>query len=57
MPSANEWERRFGARRRAADKKLLADLERQIGAEEKAAEEARLTIARAFGRPLARDRN
>ena len=65
----NDWERRFGAARRAIDRKLLADCERQIAREgqgqafaspqsrtlpqsETAADEARIAIARAFGRPL-----
>lgn len=35
MPrQANEWERRFGAKRRAADRALLKALEQQIVAEE-----------------------
>lgn len=34
MAKPNEWERRFGAKRRAADKALLEALEAQIVAEE-----------------------
>ena len=47
----NTWQARFGAKRRAIDKALLAEAERAIGAEEKAALEQRASIARAFGRP------
>jgi hypothetical protein len=62
LPSSampNEWERRYGKTRRAIDAKLLAACERQITAEEQAAnrpapidDDARTAIARAFGRPL-----
>jgi hypothetical protein len=31
----NDWERRFGAARRASDRKLLAEVEKQIALEEK----------------------
>jgi hypothetical protein len=61
----NGWEQRFGARRRQIDRKLLAEVEAQIAREERAIvpsaanpvppvnrDEARLAIARAFGRPL-----
>lgn len=55
----NDWQRRFGARRRAIDRALLEELERQIGLEEAVAglaardreeEERRARLARAFGR-------
>ena len=39
MP-ANEWSIRYGASRKALDKKLIAEVERQIEAEEKAAKAA-----------------
>jgi hypothetical protein len=41
----NEWEKTYGARRRAIDRKLLAEVERQITAQERAtlAQDARLT--------------
>jgi hypothetical protein len=62
----NDWEKTYGARRRAIDKKLLAEAERQIDQEERAAlilnavnplppvdrDEARKRIALAFGRTL-----
>jgi hypothetical protein len=48
MRRGNDWERRFGRRRRAIDRALLEELERQIAAEER---ERREAIARAFGRP------
>jgi hypothetical protein len=60
----NDWASRFGAARRASDRKLLAEVERQIAAEEQAkpgeawrnlaniGEDSRAAIARAFGRPL-----
>jgi hypothetical protein len=53
MRRGNDWERRFGRRRRAIDRGLLAALEAAIAAEEaaKEAEERRAAIARAFGRP------
>jgi hypothetical protein len=44
----SDWERRFGAKRRAADKALLAELERSLPTPQ---EEAREAISRAFGRP------
>ena len=60
----NFWERQFGARRRATDRKLLAAMEREITQAERAAtaeakknpapvisDEERVRIARAFGRP------
>jgi hypothetical protein len=53
MRRGNDWERRFGRRRRAIDRALLEELERQIASEEAAREleERRIAIARAFGRP------
>lgn len=53
------WRERFGAIRAKHDKELLAEVERQIGLEERLARhaciradwEAREAIARAFGRP------
>jgi len=60
----NGWEKAYGARRRAIDKKLLAEAERQIDQEERTAlilnavnppvdrDEARKRIALAFGRAL-----
>jgi hypothetical protein len=53
MRRGNDWERRFGRRRREIDRKLLAELEAAIAAEEAAREleERRVAIARAFGRP------
>jgi hypothetical protein len=57
------WEQRFGARRRAIDRALLAECERQIAKEEQSVpgannpitpvdrDEARKRIALAFGRP------
>jgi hypothetical protein len=56
----NDWQKRFGAARRAIDRKLLEELERQIGLEELVDElgrrdreelERRERLARAFGRP------
>jgi hypothetical protein len=66
MPRANDWQRRFGASRRARDRALLAEAERAIGLEDcerppaakidrgpsAASSEAREAIARAFGRPV-----
>jgi hypothetical protein len=62
------WEQRFGDRRRAIDRKILAECERQIAREERAApippidpdterrridrDAERQRIALAFGRPL-----
>ena len=60
MRRGNDWERRYGRRRRAIDRELLAAVERQIGLEEavaglaareREAVEARERLARAFGRP------
>jgi hypothetical protein len=53
MRRGNDWERRFGRRRRAIDRKLLEELEAAIAAEEREREarEQREAIARAFGRP------
>ena len=57
--TVNQWETHYGARRRAIDKKLLAEVERQIAREERAnpipqidRDDARRRIALAFGRPL-----
>jgi hypothetical protein len=59
MRRGNDWERRFGRRRRAIDRALLEELERQIGLEELIAGlaaadreelERRERLARAFGR-------
>ena len=36
MSKRNEWERRYGAARRASDRKLLAEVEAQIAREEAA---------------------
>ena len=60
----NAWEKIYGARRRAIDRKLLAAMEREIANEEKLRakeqtynpapcidDEERARIARAFGRP------
>ena len=67
MPRKNEWASRFGAKRRATDRALLAECERAIGLEEKSApqrpktepppsaavsDDPRVAIARAFGRPV-----
>jgi hypothetical protein len=60
MRRGNDWERRFGRRRRGIDRALLEALERQIGLEELVAGlavadreevERRARLARAFGRP------
>ena len=60
MRRGNDWERRFGRRRREIDRALLAEIERQIGLEELVASlaaadretvERRERLARAFGRP------
>jgi hypothetical protein len=52
------WEQRHGARRRAIDRQLLAEAERAITAEERAAppadEDVRVRLTRAFGRPFGR---
>ena len=72
----NEWTIRYAEKRRAIDKRLISEAERQIAAEEEAAKptsirvavnpvphrnttagssdynDMRLTISRAFGRPL-----
>ena len=64
--TVNQWEARYGARRRAIDKKLLAEVEHQIAEEERAIvpnsvnptpqidhnNDASRRIALAFGRPL-----
>ena len=67
MPRKNEWISRYGAKRRAIDRALLAECERAIGLEESAglqpaktsqrpsaavSEDPRAAIARAFGRPV-----
>jgi hypothetical protein len=61
MRRGNDWERRFGRRRRARDRELLAELERQIGLEDAIAGlvaadreelERRARLARAFGRQV-----
>ena len=64
--TVNEWSTRYGKRRRAIDKAILQEAERQIEAEEKAAGHpaahrsatgdsvdnvTRAAIAKAFGRP------
>jgi hypothetical protein len=54
----NTWEKLYGAKRRAIDRKLLAALERDIANEERAPrlerenKDAREAIAKAFGRPI-----
>lgn len=57
----NDWQRRFGARRRAIDRALLEELERQIALEElvdglarveREDVERRARLARAFGRQV-----
>ena len=55
MRRGNDWERRFGRRRRAIDRALLEELERQIALEEleREARERREALARVFGRPSA----
>lgn len=45
-----DWQTRFGAKRRAIDKAILAECEKQIIREDADAERDR--IARAFGRPI-----
>ena len=54
MRRGNDWERRFGRRRRAIDRALLEELERQIALEEETREavERREALARVFGRPV-----
>jgi hypothetical protein len=52
VPKPNDWQSRFGARRRAKDKALLAALEKQIAAEDRQQDAERKRIAQAFGRPL-----
>ena len=68
MPSRNEWMTKLGAKRRAIDKALLAELERQIASPDRApcapkatqvaenserlSAAARTAIALAFGRPM-----
>jgi hypothetical protein len=48
----NNWQKRFGKRRREIDKALLAAASQAIEAEERETEAQRAAIARAFGRPL-----
>ena len=53
----NEWQRRFGAKRRAIDKRLLQECERSLSSpalEEEVRIDAaeRERIARMFGRPV-----
>jgi hypothetical protein len=63
----NDWLSRFGAKRRAIDRALLAEAERAIGLEERGglhtaktsqrpsaavSDDPRAAIARAFGRPV-----
>jgi hypothetical protein len=57
----NTWQSRFGAQRRALDRKTLQEAERAIATEEASQRppvaretplDARKAIARAFGRPL-----
>jgi hypothetical protein len=50
-PKPLTWRQRFGAKRREIDRKLLAEVEAQIAAEERIAAEEANRIARAFGRP------
>lgn len=54
MRRGNDWERRFGRARRAIDRRLLEELERQIALEEleREAREVREALARVFGRPI-----
>ena len=67
MPKQNEWERLYGAKRRAIDRALLAECEAAIALEEKSgvsepktetppsaavSDDPRVAIARAFGRPV-----
>jgi hypothetical protein len=58
MAKVNTWERLWGAKRRASDKKLLEALERDIANAERAPrlerddKETREAIAKAFGRPI-----
>ena len=66
--AVNEWQARYGKKRRAIDRALLAECERRLASEERAANtthnntnaerlspldhSARAAIALAFGRPL-----
>jgi hypothetical protein len=58
VPRVSDWERQFGAKRRAKDRALLKEVEKQITLEERARpaypvnDELRVNIAKAFGRPL-----
>ena len=54
MRRGNDWNRMYGAQRRAKDRKLLEELERQIALEEleREAVERREALARVFGRPV-----
>ena len=55
MPRANDWASKYGAKRRAIDRALLAECERRIDAgrppSPEDAKEARERLAKAFGRP------
>lgn len=51
----NDWQARFGAKRRAIDRKILAECEREISkapTPREAAIAAAERIAKAFGRPI-----
>ena len=59
MTIVNQWEARYGKKRRAIDRELLAECERQIAEKERAnpipqidRNDERQRIALAFGRPL-----
>ena len=65
MPRKNDWASRFGAARRAIDRRYLAEAERAIADEERRTAAPRIEklvppidfterdrIARAFGRPI-----
>ena len=64
---ANDWQTRFGAKRRVIDRAILAECERAIGLEERGglhtaktsqrppaavSDDPRAAICRAFGRPV-----
>jgi hypothetical protein len=51
MTKKNDWQTRFGLRRRQIDRAILAECERTI-APPSEEETARAAIARAFGRPV-----
>jgi hypothetical protein len=44
-PAKNDWELRFGNKRRCIDRDLLAEAERQIAAEEEAAKPTSIRVA------------